>query len=152
MDGSFQVAPGFRNGGILELARPSLIVLLALGAACRGERGRAASEVVPGEGAAAPRVTVAVLNASGRPGLARLGTRVLRDAGIDVLSFGNSGDAKSPLDSTRILVRRGPAVVGERIRRALKVGKVVMDPDSTLLLDASVLLGRDFSPQLPLHP
>ena len=108
--------------------------------------------VVPGDGAAAPRVMVAVLNASGRPGLARLGTRVLRDAGIDVLSFGNSGDAKHLLDSTRILVRRGPAAVGERIRRALKVGKVVMDPDSTLLLDASVLLGRDFSPQLPLHP
>lgn len=107
---------------------------------------------MPGEGAAAPRVTVAVLNASGRPGLARLGTRVLRDAGIDVLSFGNSPDLKAPLDSTRILVRRGPATVGERIRRALRVGKVVMDPDSTLLLDASVLLGRDFSPQLPLHP
>jgi len=119
---------------------------------CRGGRARASGEVVPGEGAAAPRVTVAVLNASGRPGLARLGTRVLRDAGIDVLSFGNLGDAKAPLDSTRILVRRGPAAVGERIRRALKVGKVVMDPDSTLLLDASVLLGRDFSPQLPLHP
>jgi len=127
-------------------------VLIALGLACRGDRPRASGELVPGEGAAAPRVMVAVLNASGRPGLARLGTRVLRDAGIDVLSFGNSGDAKSPLDSTRILVRRGPAAVGERIRRALKAGKVVMDPDSTLLLDASVLLGRDFSPQLPLHP
>ena len=126
-------------------------MLLAV-AACRSDRPRASGDVVPGEGAAAPRVTVAVLNASGRPGLARLGTRMLRDAGIDVLSFGNSTDAKGPLDSTRILVRRGAATVGERIRRALKVGKVVMDPDSTLLLDASVLLGRDFSPQLPLHP
>jgi hypothetical protein len=84
--------------------------------------------------------------------MARIGTRVLRDAGIDVLSFGNSGDGKTPLDTTQILVRRGPASVGERIRRALKVGKVVMDPDTTLLLDASVLLGADFSPRLPLHP
>lgn len=125
---------------------------MLLGAACRPEARSAGSQVVPGEGAAAPRVTVAVLNASGRPGLARIGTRVLRDAGIDVLSFGNSGDQKTPLDSTRILVRRGPASVGERIRRALKVGKVVLDPDSTLLLDASVLLGTDFSPKLPLHP
>ncbi len=107
---------------------------------------------MPGEGPAGPRVTVAVQNASGRPGLARIGTRVLRDAGIDVLSFGNGADLKGPLDSTRILVRRGPASVGERIRRALKVGKIVMDPDSTLLLDASVLLGADFSPRLPLHP
>jgi len=108
--------------------------------------------VVPGEGRAAPRVTVAVLNASGRPGLARIGTRVLREAGIDVLTFGNGADPKGPLDSTRILVRRGSVAVGERIRRALNAGKVVLDPDSTLLLDASVLLGTDFSPHLPLHP
>ena len=56
-----------------------MIGLLLLGAACRGNGARAAGEVVPGEGAAAPRVMVAVLNASGRPGLARLGTRVLRE-------------------------------------------------------------------------
>jgi len=123
-----------------------------LGSGCRGDGRAAGSHVVPGDGAALPRVTVAVLNASGRPGMARIGTRVLRDAGIDVLSFGNSGDGKTPLDTTRILVRRGPAAVGERIRRALKVGKVVMDPDTTLLLDASVLLGADFAPRLPLHP
>ena len=108
--------------------------------------------MVPGEGPAAPRVMVAVLNASGRPGLARLGTRVLRDAGIDVVTFGNAGESRVPLDSTRILVRRGPRSAGERIRRALGVGQVVLAPDTTLLLDASVLLGSDFSPRLPLHP
>jgi LytR cell envelope-related transcriptional attenuator len=129
-----------------------VLSVAALVAACRTDGRSAGSHVVPGDGAAAPRVTVAVWNASGRPGLARIGTRVLRDAGVDVLSFGNSADAKTPLDSTRILVRRGPASVGERIRRALKVGKVVMDPDSTLLLDASVLLGADFAPRLPVHP
>ncbi|HYK10562.1 MAG TPA: LytR C-terminal domain-containing protein [Gemmatimonadales bacterium] len=152
MDRAVQLAPLDGNGGILELPRRALIAWLVLAAGCRNASPRASGDVVPGDGAAAPRVTVAVLNASGRPGLARLGTRVLRDAGIDVLSFGNSGEAKTPLDSTKILVRRGPASVGERIRRALKVGKVVMDPDSTLLLDASVLLGADFAPRLPLHP
>ncbi|HWH04251.1 MAG TPA: LytR C-terminal domain-containing protein [Gemmatimonadales bacterium] len=129
----------------------AILAVLAV-SGCRNASPRTSGDLVPGDGAAGPRVTVAVQNASGRPGLARLGTRVLRDAGIDVLSFGNSGDARHPLDSTRILVRRGSASVGERIRRALKVGKVVMDPDSTLLLDASVLLGADFSPRLPLHP
>ena len=108
--------------------------------------------MVPGQGSAAPRVTVAVLNASGRPGLARLGTRLLRDAGIDVVTFGNAGAGNASLDSTRILVRRGPRSAGERIRRALGVGKVVLDRDTTLLLDVSVLLGSDFSPRLPLHP
>ena len=148
------MAAGGRNGGILERAGRRLIAGLLLAAACRaGPRG-AGGAVVPGEGSGAPRVTVAVLNASGKPGLARVGTRVLRDAGIDVLTFGNApaSDTRNLLDSTRILVRRGPASVGERIRRALKVGKVVMDPDSTLLLDASVLLGADFAPRLPLHP
>ena len=146
------MALGAGNGGILERLGRGLIAALAVAAACRAGTRAAGSTVVPGDGSAAPRVTVAVLNASGRPGLARIGTRVLRDAGIDVLTFGNGADPKGPLDSTRILVRRGPASVGERIRRALKVGKVVMDPDSTLLLDASVLLGADFSPRLPLHP
>jgi hypothetical protein len=92
---------------------------------------------------------VEVLNASRKPGLARIGARVLRQAGIDVVDFGTAADM---LDSTRILVRRGNASVGDRVRRALTVGKVVVALDSTALLDASVLLGRDFSPRLDFHP
>jgi hypothetical protein len=102
----------------LELAPRTLIVLLALAAGCRSERARASGEVVPGAGAAAPRVTVAVLNASGRSGLARLGTRVLRDAGIDVLSFGNRNEGKTTLDSTRTrLCYSTPACSSARIFR-----------------------------------
>jgi len=95
-----------------------------------------------------------VLNASGKPGLARAGTRVLRRAGIDVLTFGNAPEslAGGTLDSTRIVVRRGAATVGERVRRALGVGRVVVEPDSDRLLDASVFLGADFSPRLEFHP
>jgi len=107
---------------------------------------------VPGEGA--PRITVEVLNASGTPGLARVGTRVLRRAGIDVLTFGNASAAvgKGTLDSTRIVVRRGNESVGRRVRVALGVGRVVVQPDSARLLDASVLLGHDFAPRLEFHP
>jgi hypothetical protein len=60
--------------------------------------------------------------------------------------------APEPLDSTRILVRRGDVTVGDRVRQALGVGKVVLARDSTLLLDASVLLGRDFSARHGFHP
>lgn len=82
--------------------------------------------------------------------MARAGVRILRQAGLDVVYFGTApGEA---LDSTRIVVRRGSVAVGERVRRALGVGKVVVQRDSTLLLDASVLLGRDFAPPPDFHP
>ena len=94
-----------------------------------------------------------VLNASGRPGLARVATRVLRHAGIDVLTFGNAPDAGDALDSTRIVVRRGGTDVGERVRAALGAGRVAVELDSARLLDASVLVGRDFAPpRVEFHP
>jgi hypothetical protein len=93
-----------------------------------------------------------VLNASGRVGLARVGTRLLRQAGIDVVEFATAPRALGPLDSTRIVIRRGPATAAQRIRRVLRVGQVIVQLDTTRLLDASVFLGRDFAPHLPFHP
>ena len=97
------------------------------------------------------------VNASGRIGDARAGTRLLRRAGIDVVYFGNVAPPET-LDSTRIIVRRGDAQVGERVRAALGVGRVEVQRDSSRLLDASVLLGADFAPpasrssRLDFHP
>ena len=101
-----------------------------------------------------PRIVVEVLNATSRSGLARTGTRVLRRAGIDVVSYGTAAPMPERFDSTRILVRRGNRDAGERVRRALQVGTVVMQPDSTRLVDVSVLLGADFAARAPLdfHP
>jgi hypothetical protein len=129
----------------------ALAALAAL-AACHHGDDRPAFDV-PGEDG--PRIVVEVLNTTGKSGLARVGTRALRRAGIDVVSYGNAvseGDRGS--DSTRILVRRGDREAGERVRRALKVGSVVMRPDSTRLVDVSVLLGGDFAARAPLdlHP
>ena len=59
------------------------------------------------------------------------------------------------LDSTRIIVRRGSAKVGEQVRAALGLGRVEIDLDSSKLLDVSVLLGTDFAPprsSLDFHP
>jgi len=126
-----------------------LLVLAFVVAACHGDRQPRA---LPIPGDSGDRILVEVLNASGKPGLARVGTRVLRQAGVDVVSFGNAPVMSGPLDSTRILIRRGPASVGERIRRALRAGKIIVQPDSTRLLDASVLLGSDFRPRPELHP
>src|SRR3989440_12313759 len=96
-----------RDRGLLERARRILIACVTALAACRGDRGGNAALPVPGGGAGGPRVTVEVLNASGTPGLAKVGTRMLRRAGIDVLTYGNAPETGGALDSTRIVVRRG---------------------------------------------
>ena len=67
--------------------------------------------------------------------------------------FGNAGEGG--LDSTRIIVRRGAATVGERVRAALGQGRVEVALDSAKLLDVSVLLGADFASRsrpLDFHP
>ena len=94
---------------------------------------------IPGEG---DRLQVEVLNTTDAVGQARGATRRLRDAGLDVVYFG--GDPGAALDSTQILVRRGPSAAGTRVKRALGVGAVRVQPDSTRLVDVTVRLGRDF--------
>ena len=127
------------NGGVLE--RVGVALLLAL-TACGGDT--APAHAVPGD--RGPAIVVEVLNASGIPGNARVGTRVLRRAGIDVVYFGNAPATLGIIDSTRIIVRRGSRETGDRVRQALGKGRVEVQLDSARLLDASVLLGADFAP------
>lgn len=94
-------------------------------------------------------VTAEVLNGTERTGLARLGTRVLRSKGIDVIA---SGNARSPAATTRIVVRRATPDAGATVRRALGLGAVDTMLDSTRRVDVSVILGEDFTPVTPLHP
>jgi LytR cell envelope-related transcriptional attenuator len=124
---------------------------LAALAGCRHD-GPPRAYDVPGEDGGS--LEVEVLNASGVDGLARTGTRVLRAGGIDVVDYGTAASDVGHLDSTRILVRRGDAGSGERVRRVLDVGRVTVQRDSTLLVDVSVFLGRDFAARAPteLHP
>ena len=137
------------NGGVLERARLALILALGLASACR-HRTLPQAFAIPGD--TGPALTVEVINTTGKSGLARSGTRLLRAAGIDVVNYFASSD--KPLDSTRIVVRRGTAATGERVRAVLKVGRVIVQPDSTRLVDVSVLLGADFAARAPLdfHP
>lgn len=119
---------------------PTVAALLAI--ACGG--GSSAERLIPGD--RGPAITVEVLNANGRLGSARIGTRLLRRAGIDVVYFGNASLPDTGLVLTQILVRRGSVELGERVRSALGSGRVQIDLDSTRLLDVSVLLGADFAP------
>jgi LytR cell envelope-related transcriptional attenuator len=139
------------NGGLLERARLALIVALALAGGCR-HRAVPQAFAIPGD--AGPALTVEVMNATGKTGLARTGTRLLRSAGIDVVNYFSAATGDRMLDSTRIVVRRGTATLGERVRAVLRVGRVVVQPDSTRLVDVSVQLGADFAARAPLdfHP
>jgi len=131
--------------------RIAALLALVLLSGCGG--GSNQTHPIPGD--TGPAITVEVLNANGRAGDARIGTRLLRRAGIDVVYFGNA--PQPGLDSTRIIVRRGQVKVGERVRSALGTGRVEVQLDSTRLLDVSVLLGADFmgsgaAPPLDFHP
>jgi hypothetical protein len=91
-----------------------------------------------------------VLNGTGRTGLARTGARLLREAGIDVVFFGNSDTVTGV---TRILVRRpGQESAAEAVRKALEMGQVSTVIDTLRRVDVSVILGQDFQPRVPLHP
>lgn len=102
---------------------------------------------IPGE---VERITVEVLNATGIDGLARATTRQLRHRGFDVVYFGTA--AMDTLRETFIAVRRGDTTGAARVREALGVGKVVVQPDPRLLLDASVFLGHDAVPLINFRP
>jgi len=120
--------------------RMMLGIALLVVAGCGGD----AAQTHPIPGDRGPAITVEVLNANGRAGDARIGTKLLRRAGMDVVYFGNASE--NGLDSTRIIVRRGAEKVGEQVRAALGQGRVVVQLDSAKLLDVSVLLGLDFHP------
>ncbi|MBS1241779.1 MAG: hypothetical protein H6R40_1206 [Gemmatimonadetes bacterium] len=127
-------------------------VLLAVGWAACGPSGRRDHLQTPAIGNADARVVTEVLNAAGsppRPGLARIGARTLREAGIDVVFYGT---ADTTVDSTLILVRRGDRRAGERIARALGGGKVRDVPDTLPRVDVTVLLGRDWIPPPDARP
>ena len=90
------------------------------------------------------RVTVEVLNGTGRAGVARAATRMLRRRGLDVVFFGN---AEEKVDSTRVIVRRGDPGRGRDVRLALGAGQIVVEPDTLRRVDVSVILGGDFRVQ-----
>ena len=141
--------------GILEQHRRGRVVVLALitlGLAAgvlavwwhvRAARSEGVNRPVPGERV---HVVAEVLNTTRAVGLARAATRVLRDAGIDVVYFGS--DTGAVADSTLVLLRRGNLSAATKVARALGVGAVRQAPDSSRLVDVTVRLGGDFAARL----
>ncbi len=90
-----------------------------------------------------PRVRIEVLNGAGRAGLAREATERLRDRGFDVVYFGN--DRAFGRDSSVVLDRVGSEEAARAVAAALGIPAVRSDPDSTLLLEVTVILGKDWT-------
>jgi hypothetical protein len=87
------------------------------------------------------RIRVEVLNGAGVPGLAREVTRKLRVEGFDVVFYGNA--ARADRDSTIVVDRIGNPQAAEAVAQALGVSRIETVLDTTLYLEATVLLGRD---------
>ena len=83
-------------------------------------------------------------------GLARRAMLVLRDAGFDVVFFGNTTERA---DTTRILDRSGHTDWAALASKAMGRASAVEMPDSSRFLDLTVLVGRNWTPPLePLYP
>jgi hypothetical protein len=112
--------------------------------------GAGADQPLPIPGDAGERVMVEVVNQTGADGLAREVASRLRRAGIDVVAYGSARDSSA--DTTTIVIRRGDSTAAIRVRQVLKLGRIRLDPDPHLLLDASVLVGPDLARALGFHP
>jgi hypothetical protein len=89
------------------------------------------------------RVRVEVLNAGGIAGVAGSVRDLLRDDGFDVVQFGNAPSFDR--DTTVVLDRVGRPELAEGVANALGIRNVLVEPDSSLYVDVTVLLGRDWA-------
>lgn len=142
------------RGGCLETAAIVLfaLVLGAFGASTwmRHLGGGEESVRPPSEDSGAPvsrasleraRIRVQVRNGSGIPGAAAEVTEYLRDAGFDVVDFGNAEEFDEP--RTVVIDRAGARGRALEVAAALRGVPVRSDVDTTLYLDVTVLVGRD---------
>lgn len=145
-----------KRGESAALTLVLLAVGVLLGSLVLGLRDAPAEPAGAGSGAKVlesdrERIRVEVLNAAGTPGLAREGTRVLRARGFDVVYFGNATSFGE--DSTRVILRSGTPAGARLVAEALGAGRVREEPDSTLYLEVTVVLGTDWvPPEAPLSP
>jgi len=89
------------------------------------------------------RVRVEVLNGSGVSGVAWDATRTLRDAGFDVVGFGNAGTYSD--DPSVVMDRVGEMETARLVALSLGIAQVRSEPDSTLFVDVTVRLGPDWT-------
>ena len=96
------------------------------------------------------RIRVQVLNTTGRRGLARRATRLLRDRGFDVVDIGNVAPT---IDTTVVLDLSGHPAWADAVANVMAPARTKVRADSSRYLDVTVLIGSTWRPPAePLHP
>ncbi len=129
------------------IALPLLAGATVIG--CRAQKqpkGEAPPAVVSdsavGRAPAGVRIKVEVLNGTRSHGVARRATLYLRGRGFDVVAMGNSGKSQ---DFTAVLDRSNHPAWARLLADALRA-RVIERPDTSRYLDATVLIGSDWTP------
>lgn len=107
----------------------------------RGPTGTAPADSLSPPPVERARIRVQVRNASGIPGAAAELTEHLRDAGFDVVDFGNAD--QSDRAKTVVIDRLGSAARAREVAASLRGVPIESGIDTTLYLDVTVLVGRD---------
>lgn len=94
-------------------------------------------------------VKVEVLNGCGTAGLAKQVTDFLRLKGFDVVNMGNAENFDFP--ETIVVDRVGDVTSAWRVAGVLGVNNVIQQQDEDLLLDVTIILGRDHAQLGPLE-
>jgi len=93
-------------------------------------------------------IRVEVLNGCGAAGLAKEVTDYLRLKGFDVVNVGNAENFDFP--ETLVVDRVGDMPGAWQVARAVGIDNVIQQKDEELLLDVTLILGRDHEQLLPL--
>jgi hypothetical protein len=90
------------------------------------------------------RIRVEILNAGGVRGMAAEARDALRERGFDVVHYGN---ARTFGQEVSVVLHRGGGLEAARsVAAALGIAEVRSEPDSTLLVEVTVLLGSAWDP------
>lgn len=132
-------------GLVAALAVVAVVAVLVVRRQPPPVRTTALGRVVTGEILAPPntRVRIEVINATHTSGLARKATRLLRDRGFDVVTYGTSDVTQ---DTTLVLDRSGHADWARRVGLALGGARVEARPDTSRYVDVTVVLGATWRP------
>lgn len=144
--------------GSLILVVAHWIALPALLASCTKRDGKTSAgtgssavaiDTTVGHAPTGVRIKVEVLNASKNHGAARRATLLLRDRGYDVVAMGTTGRTQT---QTVVLDRSHHPEWAQLIAKVIG-GKSVARPDTSRYLDATVVLGSDWTaPPMTFHP
>lgn len=106
--------------------------------------------VIPPEERPASLTVIEVMNGSGVPGLGQKFTNYLRQNGYDVIATGNAD--RSDYESTHLIARTEGTGKIQNVNTTLmlEADKLYQDIDSTLQVDLTLIIGRDYQ-HLPVY-